>query len=807
MREELRYAIRSLWRDRAFALMVVLSLAIGIGANTAIFSMVNGVLLRKPALRDPDRLVSISSMSPRFLKQYPTLPINIALLTEWRRLSTSFEGIAAVQPISLNLTGMGEPERLTAAAVSANMFTVLGVLPRIGRNFQESEDFQGHHFVVLITDNLWRRRFHSDPAVVGRKIMLNAVPHEVIGVMPPGFAFPRQAKLGPSTAGEKTEIFRPVGYDNDDLKLRFSELNYWAIGRLKNGVSLAAAQAELNAVQHTLSQKIGPELDLHAPMIPLQDRMVGEARQGLVMVMAAVGAVLMVLWVNLANLSLVRSAGRARERAIRTALGAGGLRLVRSSVLESMLLAVSGGGLGVLLAYGGLAALLAAAPIDLPRLNEVRVDARVLLFALLTSAATGVILGILPALRASAAAPFEVLKSGSRTATESRGGMRVRNVLVSVEVGLSALLLVTAGLLIASFVRLMSLDRGFSVERVIAADVSLPGAKYPKDAQRVAFFDRLLEKARSIPGVQSAAMISALPLQGETWIDTIAIENDPRPELEHPSANVRFIGADYFKTLDIPMRSGRDFADRDRGGAVTIISAGLAERLWPKQNPLGRKLNHGGGLVEVVGITPDIRSTGLEDEPVNMLYVPYWQRPQYSCSLMVRTGMDPSGLAGVLRRTVWDVDSEVPVPEVRTMRQVLDRSVAQRRFQMLLVLLFAAAALALAAFGTYGVVSFVVARRRAEMGIRMALGAGRGAILGMVLREGMTPVFAGLAAGAAGAFALGQYLSSLLFRVSPRDPLAFSVAAMVLLAVAAAACLVPARRATLVNPIEALRFD
>lgn len=807
MGNELRYAIRSLGRDRAFALMVVLSLAVGIGANTAIFSMVNGVLLRKPAYRDPDRLVSISQASPRFLKQYPELPVNVGIMAEWRRQSTSFEGIAILMPTFLNLTGGGEPERLSGARVSANLFDVLGVAPRLGRDFQADEDRQGQDRVVIIADSLWRRRFHADPGIVGRKIMLNAQPYEVAGVLPPDFRFPRQNQMWALALNEKTEIFRPLGYDNHDLALSFSTLNYSVIARIKPGLSLALAQAELNSVQHAMSEKLGGNLDLRATIVPLQQQMVGNVRQGLVVVMAAVGAVLMVLWVNLANLSLVRAAGRARELAIRTALGAGAGRLVRASIVESTLLALAGGGLGVLLAYAGLRALVAAAPVDLPRLEEVRVDARVLLFALAVSVATGVVLGILPAWRAARSAPFEILKSGSRTATEGRRGIRVRNLLVSLEVGLSALLLVAAGLLIASFARLMSIDKGFQVERVVAADVLLPNAKYPKDADRVAFFDRVLEQARHLPGVQSAAMVSALPLQGETWIDTIGTENDPRPEMERPFANDRFVSADYFRTLRIPLREGRDFAERDRGRNVAIISASLGQRLWPGLSPIGRRLVDGEKVWEVIGVTPDIRSTGLAEDPVNMLYLPYWQRMWNNGYIMVRTAMDPASLSGVLRRTIWSVDSELPVPEVRTMQQVMAQSVAQRRFQMMLVLLFAAAALALAAFGTYGVVSFVVARRRAEMGIRMALGANRGAILRMVLGQGMAPVVAGLAAGALGALAVGRYLASLLFQVSPHDPLAYSISAAVLLVVAAAACLVPARRATRVNPVEALRFE
>jgi predicted permease len=475
-----------------------------------------------------------------------------------------------------------------------------------------------------------------------------------------------------------------------------------------------------------------------------------------------------------------------------------------------LLLALTGGALGVGLAYGGLRALLAAAPIDLPRLNEVRVDLRVLLFALAVSLAAGAVLGILPALRSAAAAPFESLKSGSRTSTEGRRGLLFRDLLVSLEVGLGATLLVTAGLLISSFVRVMTVDKGFDVERVIALDMSLPSTRYPDDAPRAAFFRRVLDQAAAMPGVQSAALVSALPLEGETWIDIVGTEHDPRPLLERPSTNVRFISPGYFQTLRIALRDGRDFGERDRGRKVTIISAGLAQRIWPGQNPIGRKLDNGDNshsAMEVVGVTPDLRSTSLDHDPVNMMYIPYWQRVQGRGSLLVRTAMDPRGIAAALRSAIWAVDSEVPIPEVRTLEQVMERSVAQRRFQAMLVVLFAAAALALAAFGTYGVVSYAVARRRAEMGIRMALGAKRSDVLKMVLRQGMMPVLTGLAAGAVAALAMGRFMASLLFQVSAHDPLAFIAAAALLLLVSAAACLVPARRATLVDPTEALRCE
>jgi putative ABC transport system permease protein len=803
---ELRQAARGLWRDRSFSATVILSLALGIGANTAIFSLVNGVLLRPPAYRDPGRLVAVSQIVPKFAKLYPELPLNVAILMEWRKQSRSFDGIAAARPDGANLTGAGEPELLNGARVTANLFRVLGVEPRLGRGFLDEEDRAGHR-VVILADSLWRRRFAADPDLVGRDIVLDGDAWRVVGILPPGFVLPTSSGLFARTVRPR-EVFRPLGYRDDDLKLRMGDFNYWAIARLRTGVSLPWAKAEMNAVQAAISQQIPDDLDLHAALQPVVEQMVGNVRRGLIVLMAAVGAVLLVLWVNLANLSLVRAAARSREAAIRTALGAGRARLVRGSLAESLLLSVAGGALGTALAWWGVRALVAAAPLSLPRLEEVHVDLRVLLFALGASVAAGVVLGILPALRSAAAAPYDALKSAGRANTESRGGLRLRNILVSLEVGLSAALLVTAGLLAASFLRVMHVDKGFDVERVLAADVSLPGSKYRKGADRSAFYQRVLDHASHLPGVQKVSMISALPLQGETWIDIVGRENDPRPLLERPSTNVRFVSPGYFETLHIALAEGRDIAERDRGRPVVVISAGLAAKVWPGQDALGRKLSNGSDeSMDVVGITPDIRSTSLDHDPVSIMYIPYWQRPQPSGSILVRTAMDPSGTASALRQAIWGTDSEVPIPEVRTLDQVMSASVAERRFQVLLIGLFAAAALALAAIGTYGVVAYAVGRRRAEMGIRIALGAAPSNVIGLVLRQGMAPVAAGLAAGALAALVLGKYVASLLFEVSPRDPAAFAAAAAVLLAVSAAACLIPARRATRVNPVEALRFE
>jgi predicted permease len=804
----MKYALRTLWKDRGFAAMAVLSLAIGIGANTSIFSLVSGVLLRPLDFPDPQHLVAISISTPQFRNGEP-LPINLGQLVEWRKRTHSFEGIGAYRNTTMSLTGEGRPELIPGAQVSANFFGVLGVHPRLGRSFLEQEDHYGDHQVVILADSIWQRRFGADPSIVGRKIRLGGTPYTIVGVLPPDFQFPKQ----PSDIGKRLngsmEMFRPLAYRPNQIVPHGGDLNYAAIARLRSGVSIERAHSELTAAEAAIDAQISGESWHIVPTItPLQQKLTGDVRQSLVVLMAAVGAVLLVLCVNLANLSLSRAAGRAREAAIRTALGANRWQLARQSLAETGVLAALGGALGVVFAFLGLQRLLAAAPIDLPRLRDVSVDGRVLVFALGISAMTALLFGILPALRsASSGAPYETLKSTSYANTGGPTGLRLRNLLVALEVGLCAALLVTAGLFLSSFVRLTIIPRGFDIERVLAVDVALPGTKYAKDADLTRFFETVLDQARALPGVEAAAISSYLPLQGESWIDVVKTENDTRSESQLPSANLRFISPGYFQTLHIPLRAGRDFEPSDRNHLAAIISQSLARKLWPDANPVGRKLIDIGHVHEVVGVVGDARSTSLDQNPVDMLYIPLWQRPQNSSSILVRTAMDPKSIAAALRAVVWSADGDVPVPEERTLKQIMSASVARRRFQMMLVLLFAIAALALAAFGTYGVVSYAVARRRAEIGIRMALGAGHGRVLRLVLRQGMTPVFAGLAAGALAAVAIGRYVSSLLFEVSPHDPLAFAIAAAVLIAVSALACWIPARRAAGVSPLDAIRYE
>ena len=610
MCNDIRYAFRTLLRERGFASMAVLSLAIGIGANTAIFSVVNGVLLRPLPYPNPERLYTIREVVPKLAHLYPSLPVNFSHYYEWRTRCSALESIAVMEPSSPNLTGAGEPELLNGALVTGSIFRVLGVSPQLGRGFLEEEDLDGHNQVVVISDSLWRRRFHADLSIIGRKITLSGRPLVVVGVLPRGFQVPERQDLD-----SKTEVFQPLGYSKGDLEEINGDYNWSAIARLRPGVSPRKALAELNVIQAEISNRIPEKMDLHAKLSALQDDIVAQSRRGLLVLLGAVGAVLLILCVNLANLSLARAAGRARESAIRTAFGAGRARLVRQALTESLVLALAGGGLGIALAAWGVQLLVGAAPLDLPRLGDVHLDARVLGFALLISIVTGVVFGILPALRAGGAHPQEALKSGSCTTTEGRRGVRLRDALVALEAALGAVLLITAGLLTGSFVRLMHVDKGFDIERVLSVHVAMPFTKYPEMAQQAAFFERVLEKARSLPGVLSASFVSALPLQGETWVDVAAAEGDQRPMFERPMVNVRFVSPDYFKTLRIPFREGGPFDDSQRKRKVVIVSQGTARRLWPHQSAVGRRMQHNDTLEEVVGVAADVRSTSLDKRP------------------------------------------------------------------------------------------------------------------------------------------------------------------------------------------------
>ncbi len=806
---DLRFAARVLRREPGFTIIAILMLALGIGANTAIFSVVDGVLLKPLAYHDPGRLVSIREIMPHIAHLYPTLPVSARHFVEWRKQCTSFEGMSAIMQATLNLTGRGEPERLEAASVSPNLFRILGVRMALGRDFLDEEEQRGRDLVVVLTNDLWRRRFNADPSLIGKTIQLNGLAHNVVGILPPDFRYPNRNSFGTSeSVAPQSDLFRPASFSDDELAELLGRHNYAVVARLKPGATRQRASAELEAVQLQMIRLAGEKTELRADVTPLLDTVVGNTRRGLVLLLCAVGAVLLIVCVNLANLLLARGERRAREVAVRTALGASRAQLIRNALAEVLLIGLAGGALGLIVASSAVAALRRSA-INIPRLEEVQVDARVMLFALAATVLTCLLFGLLPAWRTSRADPQQTLKAGGRTATESRGGMRIRGALVTAEVALSAVLLITAGLLMNSFVRLMRIDKGFSAPTVLAVDIGIQGPGYAKREQRENFYRRLLDDLAARPGVQAAAICTALPLQGETWIDSAYVPGMPASEASEIQVNVRFASADYFRTMGIPLRAGRTFSDNDRNRRVAVISELLAGQLWPGRDAVGRTFSRGNDMnYEVIGVAGDVRAEAHK-APVSMVYRPYWDKnwvPSRSILVARATG-DPRSVAGAMRAAVHATDPAVPVPQMRTIAEVLDQSVAQRRFQMTLAGSFAATALLLACLGIYGVISYSVARRTGEMGIRAALGARPGDLYGLILRQGMAPVVAGLVLGVAAALAVGRMLGSFLFEVRARDPLTIAAVSALLVAVAIAACFLPARRAARVEPTAALRYE
>jgi predicted permease len=806
---DVRFGLRTLARNPGFSAIVILILAVGIGGNTAMFSIVDGVLLRPLPFRDPERLFAVQEGMPKWAHFAVNLPVSAHHLREWRKEWHAAEGIAIFNSGSVNLTSNGEPERLVMGRASAELFQVLGVEPQIGRNFLKEEDRPGSDQVVLITDALWESRFHSDPAILGKKILLDGIPFEVIGVLPRGLRAPKVSELqGMNFGNVNPDLWKPLAVKDADLG-PIGDFNYGGLVRLKAGVSSSQALAELNAVQDGIVKRyIKEPVELRASLVPLQAQITGRSREGLLLLLGAVGAVLLIVCVNIANLLLSRSTGRRREFAIRAAVGASSRRLLAQMMTESFLIAAIGGGLGIVFAKWALATILANAPADLPRINEVHLDARAIAVALLLSLGSAVLFGMLPAFRGAKSDPQNGLRGSGRSVTEGRHSGRVRAGLVAIEVGLSTVCLVAAGLLLHSFLRLMHVDRGYEVEQITTVTLNLPVSRYPGTPERAEFLRKLLEQVRALPGATSAAVSNVLPLAGEGANNIINAEGSTAPELERPVADFRLINQDYFTTMGIPLVRGRAFEAADRQKRVGILSAATAERLWPGENPLGKKFRDGASpYCEVVGVAGDVRANGLQKAPTLTMYFPYWQKDQRNMTLAVRTAMDPAALSGAVRGEIRKLDAELPVPQFITMQQIVAASVAQRRFQLTLVILFAGIGLVLASLGIYGVVSYSVEQRRGEMGIRMALGATGSGLRALVLRQGLAPVVVGLAGGVAGAIAMGRILQGLLFDVRVADPLTLGAVSIVLLGVAAAACYAPASRVTRADPLTALRYE
>jgi predicted permease len=807
---ELRFTIRQLRRSPAFSAAALFTLAFCIGANIVMFSVVRNVLLRLPDYNQPQQLAVIREEIHAGPDSFSDLPVNANHLLYWRQHAQSFQGFAAIGTESLPLGGGGQPEQVGVAQHTANLFSLLGVQPILGRTLLPAEEQPGHD-VVLLTEGLWRRRFAADPNIIGRAIPLDGRPYTVIGVLPSSFALPNPQLLGGLLGtNHALEAFVPFGWTADQLSEIEGDYNYFGIARLKPGVSVAQAEAEMNTLQQAIATQTPDHARLTATLIGLQQYLTGSSRNSLLMLLAAVATVLLIGCVNITNLLLARAASREHEAAVRSALGASSAQLVRSAVAEPLLLSAAGCLLGLALAAVALPYLAHALPSTLPLLHPLRMDAQIVLFAIGASLVSALLCGLLPALRFARHHPQQALRSEGRTASESAAGKRLRRSLVVAEVAGSVALVVLAGMFLLSLYRLLRVDRGFTAERVIAADVVLPDKQFGKPAQREAFYQQSLERLRQLPGVRSAGVISVLPLEGDRWGDLISIPTDTRPLFSRPAASFRWVSSGYFETMQMPLRAGRFFIQDDLGKNVAVVSERAARVAWHGQNPVGQLFRRGDPddkPIQVIGVVGDVRAVDLSKDPPAMVYVPVTYRSNQTGSFVIRTENDPAGMADAIHKAIWSVDAEVPVPEVRTMKTIVDGSLAARNFQLHLLLAFAACALLLAALGIYGVVAYSALQRTRELGIRIALGAQPAQIYRLILEDGVTPVVLGTIAGVALAVLATRAISGLLFGVGGFNIGIAAAAAAVLLLTGGLASLLPAIRATHIDPGQALRAE
>ncbi|HEX7175766.1 MAG TPA: ABC transporter permease [Pyrinomonadaceae bacterium] len=804
--QDLRYGLRMLLKNPGFTIVAVIALALGIGANSAIFSVVNTVLLRPLPYKDPERLVMV--WEDRTKRGYPRDTPAAGNYTDWRDQNQVFEGMAAIADLSFNLTGVGEPERLDGRRVSASLFPLLGVEPQLGRAFLPEEDQPGGNRVVIMSHGLWQRRFGSDMSIIGKPLNLNGESHTVVGVMPPDFQFPSR----------DDELWAPIAFDPQEATNR--RRHYLQIvARTKPGVTPQQAQVELSAIAERLQQQY-PETntDVGAAVVPLHEQLVGDIKPALLVLLGAVGFVLLVACANVANLLLARASVRQKETSIRVALGASRSRLIRQFLTESVLLAALGGVAGLLLSLWGVNLLKAFIPENISQAQSVTIDGSVLAFTLLVSLLTGLVFGLAPAMQTSSFNLNEALKEGGRDSVAGSRGNRLRGLLVITEVALALILLIGAGLLINSFLRLRNVDPGFRADNLLTMSIVLPQLKYPDQTRRSAFYNELVSRVESLPGVKSAAVTNWIPLvlQGDSIGISVEGRPDPGPG-QRPSAVTRVVSPDYFRTMNIQLLQGRQFDAQDKvdSPSVAVISETMARRLWPGEDPTGKRITPGApdsanpdDWITVIGVVKDVRQFELVAEPKPQMYLTHIQAGFFAPRhLVVSTDVEPLSLAGAVRKTVWDIDKDQPVSNVNTMESVLSESIARQRFSMLLLGIFAAVALVLAAVGIYGVMSYSVAQRTHEIGIRMALGAQRGDVLKLAVGGGLKLVLIGVGVGLVTAFILTRVMSSLLFGVSATDPTTFIIISLVLISAAVLASYIPARRATKVDPMVALRYE
>ncbi len=807
---DLRYAVRLLRKSPGFTAVVVLTLAVGIGANTAIFSLVNSVLLKPLNFENSKQLYVIHEIIPQWANSAPLLDANLPDFQIWRRESRSFDDVAILESTSMILAGVGETEQVRGTRASANLLQLLGVHPAIGRLFLQDEDETDHGYAVILTDSFWRTRFKADPATIGRSVMLDEHPYTVVGVLPKSFQMPGVVNGFSSRSQFLVPLSGPKYYE----KGLIGEFDFTAIGRLKRDVTSAQALAELNVIQARIAKEAHADLDLRADIVPLQSQVVASSQRGLILLFAAVGAVLLMICVNLANLMVARLPGRLREAGVRKALGASERRLFQQMLTESLVLASIGGALGYLFAEIGVLWLAHFGPAGIPRLMEVRLDARALAFVVPATLGTATLFGVLPAWLASRVNWRETTNSGGRSVSENRQTRKWRAALVGAEAGICTVLLIVAGLLGRSWLRLTNLDPGFNVSNVLAANVDLPPVAYSDNVKREGFYRSVLEGIRSIPGVKSVAWTHMLPLEGEGSVSGVNLPGNQLPEDQAPMANYRAVSEDYFQTMSIPILAGRAFDQHDRGQRRIIVSQSLARRLWHDQNPIGQQcLAEWGPLQqsEVIGVAGDIR-TYLDQPPLSMVYVAdsWAQTPPgdpSSASIVVRTIGDPAGIAAAVRSLIHASDPTVPIVALRPMSEVVGENLQDRRFQTLLTWSFAISALLLATIAIFGVLAYSVEQRRREFGIRMALGAQRTQLLVMIMSQGLWPVGLGLAVGLVAALMGGRLLQDFVFGISPLDPLTFVAVLVVVISAATLACYIPAHRAIKTEPAVVLRYE
>ena len=799
---DIRYAIRSLIKRPAFTLVAASTLALGIGANTAIFSSVYALLLKPLPFPELDRVVAVWDSYPT--KGVKRNEVSMANYLDWRAQNQSFQQLALYSWWSINLTGIDPPERIQGFSITANFFDAIGVKPVMGRNFTEEENQPGKDTVAILTDGLWQRRFGGDPNILGKTIMLSGKACTVVGVMPKGFAYPANAEVyGPIPISQKMASSRQF-------------YSYYVVGRLKPGASVQSAQADIDNITARLEQQY-PETNtgVRASVFPIVADTVRKYELGLWIGMAAVGFVLLIACANVANLMLARASGRQKEIALRAALGASRWRIIRQLLTESSIVALLGGALGILVAVWGIDALRAANPGDAakfaPGWHQLGINFAVLIFTLVLSLISGLLFGLAPALQVSKPNLNEALKDGRQSSSRSH---RLRSSLVVAEVALSLVLLVGAGLFFRSFVTLFKTDPGFNPDNVITMSLILSAAKYKEQSQIGAFYADLVQRVKAEPGVQSAAAVNYLPLGGSNSSDGYLVEGEAEPTPGNENiGRYRTCTPDYFTTMQIPVLSGRAFTEQDKPGAppVVIVNETLARKHWPGQDAIGKRIRFQAPIdkapwMEVVGVIKDVKhELTLEVSPE--YYLPQAQDVWRSMVIVARTPVDPSSLAGAIRQDVWAIDKDQPVFDVRTMAQVRSLSVGLQQFNSFMIGIFAVVALLLASIGIYGVMAFAVTQRTREIGIRMALGARKTDVLRMVVANGMRLALLGLAIGLAASWALTRFISNLLYGVEPTDPLTFSVVSVCLLAAAFLACYLPARRATKVDPLEALRYE